>query len=161
MHPKSLSQRLSTRRNILFDRGARNVDILLVRYGWDLYFHSIPVRCLLTSFFHHPKLLSSESCVSKLTPRSVNSCSIRKFAAKNVEPVVLVATAYAWLTAMMIIALVPIDVWAAYIMSPATTPIFIMWNIAYWSTQAATWFVLPFYQVYSEAGDFSIKNKYV
>jgi hypothetical protein len=85
--------------------------------------------------------------------------SIRKFAAKNVEPVVLVATAYAWLTAMMIIALVPIDVWAAYIMSSATSPILVMWNIAYWSTQAATWFVLPFYQVYSEAGDFSVKNK--
>lgn len=27
------------------------------------------------------------------------------------------------------------------------------------STQAATWFVMPFYQVYSEAGDFSVKNK--
>ena len=44
----------------------------------------------------------------------------------------LLATAYAWLTAMMVIALVPIDVWAAYIMSSATEPIFIMWNIAYW-----------------------------
>ena len=27
------------------------------------------------------------------------------------------------------------------------------------STQLATWFVMPFYQVYSEAGDFSVKNK--
>ena len=27
------------------------------------------------------------------------------------------------------------------------------------STQIATWFVLPFYQVYAEAGDFSVKNK--
>ncbi len=29
------------------------------------------------------------------------------------------------------------------------------------STQCATWLVLPFYQVYSEAGDFSIKNRFV
>ncbi len=41
-------------------------------------------------------------------------------------------TGYAWLTAMMVIALVPIDVWAAYIMSSETFPIKILWNIAYW-----------------------------
>ncbi len=29
------------------------------------------------------------------------------------------------------------------------------------STQAATWFVMPFYQVYADAGDFSVKNKWV
>ncbi|GAX78046.1 hypothetical protein CEUSTIGMA_g5488.t1 [Chlamydomonas eustigma] len=84
---------------------------------------------------------------------------IRKFAAKSVELIVRVATAYGWLTAMMVIALVPIDVWAAYTLSKDTMPITVMWNIAYWSTQAATWLVLPFYQVYAEAGDFSIKNK--
>lgn len=61
-----------------------------------------------------------------------NNCRIRKFAAKNVEIIVLMATAYAWLTAMMVIALVPIDVWAAYIMSKNTQPITVMWNIAYW-----------------------------
>ena len=33
---------------------------------------------------------------------------------------------------MMVIALVPIDVWAAFIMSQDTYPITIMWNIAYW-----------------------------
>jgi hypothetical protein len=27
------------------------------------------------------------------------------------------------------------------------------------STQAATWFVMPFYQVYAEAGDFTVKDR--
>ncbi len=66
-----------------------------------------------------------------LPPSSQNS-RIRKFAAKNVGLVIELATAYAWLTAMMVIALVPIDCWAAYVQSKETTPIFVLWNIAYW-----------------------------
>lgn len=59
-------------------------------------------------------------------------CSIRRYAARNLEVAVQLATAYAWLTSMMVIALVPIDVWGAYAQSPSTKPIFILWNIAYW-----------------------------
>eukprot|EP00798_Chlamydomonas_sp_ICE-L_P030467 gene30467-35478_t len=83
---------------------------------------------------------------------------IKKFAAKNVEYIIILATVYAWGTAMMIIALVPMDVWATKEKFESGA-IGIMWDVAYWSTQAGTWLVLPFYQVYSEAGDFTVKNK--
>mmetsp|Transcript_35578 Transcript_35578/g.79011 ORF Transcript_35578/g.79011 Transcript_35578/m.79011 type:complete len:727 (-) Transcript_35578:712-2892(-) len=81
---------------------------------------------------------------------------VRHFAAKTVSIVVKIATAYAWLTAMMVIALVPIDVWAAKDFASSTGGILILWFIAFGSTQLATWLVLPFYQVYSEAGDFTV-----
>lgn len=58
--------------------------------------------------------------------------SIRKFAAKNVTLIIRLATAYAWLTTMMVIALVPMDCWASYSPPPSTEGIFILWNIAYW-----------------------------
>eukprot|EP00798_Chlamydomonas_sp_ICE-L_P014725 gene14725-20769_t len=59
---------------------------------------------------------------------------------------------------MMIIALVPIDVWATK-EDLNTTAIGVLWDVAYWSTQAGTWLVLPFYQIYSEAGGFTIRAK--
>lgn len=65
-------------------------------------------------------------------PPPPTRCRIRKFAARNLEVAVQLATAYAWLTSMMVIALVPIDVWGAYTQSPSTKPIFILWNVAYW-----------------------------
>lgn len=106
------------------------MDVLFTIYDRHLGLYRIPVSM---------QLCIGHIGAAELLPRSQpdpssHACmhSIRKFAAKNVEVVVLLATAYAWLTAMMVIALVPIDVWAAYIMSSATEPIFIMWNIAYW-----------------------------
>jgi hypothetical protein len=56
---------------------------------------------------------------------------IKKLAAPKVELVVQIATAYAWLTAMMIIALVPIDVWAT-ISKNDTAAIAVLWDVAYW-----------------------------
>ena len=86
---------------------------------------------------------------------------MQRYADKNVEIVVKVMTGYGWLTAMMVIALAPLDTWAAFTLAgPSDTqPIFVLWSIAYWSTQAATWFILPFYASYADAGDFSVKNK--
>ncbi|KAJ9517407.1 hypothetical protein QJQ45_016782, partial [Haematococcus lacustris] len=104
---------------------------------------------------------------------------IRRYADHNVELIVKVATAYAWFTAMCVVALVPLDVWTTLTSRP-TAAVGGFWNFAYWSTQAATWFILPFYQasvchaaaciaiarrakciteVYSEAGDFSIRAR--
>lgn len=79
-------------------------------------------EALATSPVSHPACWPSHSCL----------CSIRRYAARNLEVAVQLATAYAWLTSMMVIALVPIDVWGAYTQSPSTKPIFILWNIAYW-----------------------------
>jgi hypothetical protein len=32
----------------------------------------------------------------------------------------------------------------------------VLWAVAYWSTQVLTWLLLPFFQVYSDAGDFTV-----
>ncbi len=61
---------------------------------------------------------------------------IRRYADKNTEPIILLATGYAWLTAMLIIALVPIDVWAT-LDGESTTAISVFWNIAYWWVRPA------------------------
>lgn len=47
---------------------------------------------------------------------------------------ILVATGYAWLTAMMVIALVPMDVWATHAMlaPDQTHGVLVLWNVAYW-----------------------------
>ncbi|KAG1668956.1 hypothetical protein FOA52_001000 [Chlamydomonas sp. UWO 241] len=92
-------------------------------------------------------------------------CSIillmQRYAARSVEVVVQLACSYCWLTAMMVIALVPIDVWATRtMMSPESAHgITVLWNVAYWSTQLSTWLVIPFYEVYSTSGDFTVLNR--
>ncbi|KAF5836465.1 LMBR1-like membrane protein-domain-containing protein [Dunaliella salina] len=59
---------------------------------------------------------------------------------------------------MGVVALVPLDVWATLTKQPVEA-VGILWDITYWSTQGATWIVLPFYQVYSEAGDFTVRSR--
>ena len=64
---------------------------------------------------------------------------IRRYASPTVSLVVRFVTAYAWLTSMCIVALVPIDVWSTLmnmqsapdIVCPITA-IYVIWNIAYW-----------------------------
>jgi hypothetical protein len=131
---------------------------------------------------------------------------LRRYAARDVPAVVLVATAYAWLVSFGVIALVPIDVWTTLVRAraleeqqpaaaggggdgarlllaaaggwrqdpdpspspPAPAPpppslgessprgLNVLWAVAYWSTQVLTWLLLPFFQVYSDAGDFTV-----
>lgn len=64
-------------------------------------------------------------------------------------------SAYAWLTSFSIIALVPVDVWATTGGVKDVEPISVMWRISYWSTQVLTWIVIPLFQGYVEAGDFT------
>lgn len=61
---------------------------------------------------------------------------------------------------MVITVLVPLDVWSTLTSNlQYQPPIGVMWDICYWSTQALTWLVLPFFQVYSDAGDFTVGGK--
>jgi len=140
------------------------------------------------------------------------ACLLRRYAARDVPVVVLLATAYAWLVSFGVIALVPIDVWTTLVRArrlegggagdgagagggadaggggiaqgggaagppaPPAPPspgggaeaaaaaaadvasargLNVLWGVAYWSTQALTWLLLPFFQVYSDAGDFT------
>lgn len=67
---------------------------------------------------------------------------LRRYAAPSVPYVVLLATAYAWLTSFSIVVLVPIDVWTTLAKRP-NSAINVMWAICYWSTQVGyAWGVL-------------------
>jgi hypothetical protein len=48
-----------------------------------------------------------------------------------VELVIRLATGYAWLTAMMVIALAPVDTWTSWIQSSNTQAIVVLWLTAY------------------------------
>lgn len=60
-------------------------------------------------------------------------CSIRKYAGKDVEWIVRIATAYAWLTSMCIVGLVPLDVWTTLAgITTARDFVGVLWSVAYW-----------------------------
>jgi hypothetical protein len=151
---------------------------------------------------------------------------LRRYAAPSVQTVVKVATAYAWLVAFIVVALVPMDVYmtltqrsggggsgidgssgssgggadvplppgsmipgadggsgidgnstsssgingttssgggtngtetttGSYTDSATYRSVDVMWKVCYWSTQILTWLLLPFFQVYADAGDFT------
>ncbi|GBF88476.1 hypothetical protein Rsub_01189 [Raphidocelis subcapitata] len=81
---------------------------------------------------------------------------LRRYAAPSVPLVVKAATTYAWLVAGIVVVLVPIDVYATLTTRDDTAAVNAMWQVCYWSTQVLTWVALPFFQVYSEAGDFTV-----
>ncbi|GFR49399.1 hypothetical protein Agub_g11451 [Astrephomene gubernaculifera] len=83
---------------------------------------------------------------------------LRRYCAKSVVFTVKVTTAYAWLTAMAVVAIVPLDVFST-LDNKKPVELGYMWNVAFWSTQILTWLLLPFFQYYSDAGDFTVKGK--
>ncbi|GIL77008.1 hypothetical protein Vretimale_3267 [Volvox reticuliferus] len=83
---------------------------------------------------------------------------LRRYCASSVVLSVKVTTAYAWLTAMAVVAIVPLDVFST-LNNSKPSELGYMWNVAFWSTQILTWLLLPFFQYYSDAGDFTVKGK--
>mmetsp|Transcript_25028 Transcript_25028/g.45297 ORF Transcript_25028/g.45297 Transcript_25028/m.45297 type:complete len:451 (-) Transcript_25028:887-2239(-) len=83
---------------------------------------------------------------------------LRRYSSRTVTLGVKTAAAYAWLTSMAVVAIVPVDVYST-LNGKKPVELGIMWNFAYWSTQALTWLVLPFFQYYAEAGDFTVGRK--
>mmetsp|Transcript_13000 Transcript_13000/g.24800 ORF Transcript_13000/g.24800 Transcript_13000/m.24800 type:complete len:683 (-) Transcript_13000:83-2131(-) len=61
-------------------------------------------------------------------------------------------------TSALIIALVPFDVYTT-LQSVATPLVPVFWSIAYWTTQALTWLLLPIHQIYADAGDFTVASR--
>ncbi len=59
---------------------------------------------------------------------------LRRYAARTVPWVVLLATAYAWLTSMSIVVITPLDVETTLTKTPSKA-LGVLWQIAYWSTQ--------------------------
>ncbi|GLC39990.1 hypothetical protein PLESTB_000120900 [Pleodorina starrii] len=83
---------------------------------------------------------------------------LRRYCANSVVFSVKVTTAYAWLTAMAVVAIVPLDVFST-LDNKKPSELGYMWDVAFWSTQILTWLLLPFFQYYSDAGDFTVKGK--
>ncbi|KAG2481922.1 hypothetical protein HYH03_019121 [Edaphochlamys debaryana] len=83
---------------------------------------------------------------------------LRRYCAKSVMLTVKVTTAYAWLISMAVVAIVPLDVFST-LDDKKPSELGVMWDVAFWSTQVLTWLLLPFFQYYSDAGDFTIKGK--
>ncbi|KXZ44947.1 hypothetical protein GPECTOR_60g724 [Gonium pectorale] len=83
---------------------------------------------------------------------------LRRYCAHSVVLSVKVTTAYAWLTAMAVVAIVPLDVFST-LDKRQPEELGYMWDVAFWSTQVLTWLLLPFFQYYSDAGDFTVKGK--
>ena len=81
---------------------------------------------------------------------------LRRYAAPSVPAVVKAATAYAWLVAFVVVVLVPMDVFSTLVGRQDNRVVDVMWQVCYWSTQALTWLALPFFQVYADAGDFTV-----
>lgn len=52
--------------------------------------------------------------------------------------------------------LVPIDVYSTLSNVAYNGEVDVMWKTCFWSTQVLTWLVLPFFQVYADAGDFTV-----
>lgn len=58
-------------------------------------------------------------------------CRLRKMAAPKVTPVVLMTTFVGWLTALSVVALVPIDVYSS-LAHDDPGPLAVLWSISYW-----------------------------
>ncbi|BBN06055.1 hypothetical protein MPTK1_3g18010 [Marchantia polymorpha subsp. ruderalis] len=85
---------------------------------------------------------------------------LRYFAAPNVPWHVLITVGYAWFCTVVIIVLVPADIWAT-LQSPGRINelLGMMWSGSYWSTFCLTWVLVPLLQGYEDAGDFTISKR--
>ncbi|PNH04704.1 LMBR1 domain-containing protein 2 [Tetrabaena socialis] len=77
---------------------------------------------------------------------------LRRYCANSVVLSVKLTTAYAWLTSMAVVAIVPLDVFSTLDNKKPH-------ELGVLSTQVLTWLLLPFFQYYSDAGDFTVKGK--
>ncbi|KAK9868826.1 hypothetical protein WJX84_008007 [Apatococcus fuscideae] len=84
--------------------------------------------------------------------------TLRRYADPKTPIVVRLVAIISWVTSLSIVALVPLDVWTT--LSVQKNPALgILWSICYWSTQVLTWFLIPFFQGYFDAGNFSKLGK--
>ncbi|KAI8462677.1 MAG: LMBR1-like membrane protein-domain-containing protein [Monoraphidium minutum] len=84
---------------------------------------------------------------------------LKRYAAPSVPLVVEAATSYAWLVAFIVVVLVPIDVFTTLTARADTAALNVLWQVCFWSTQVLTWLLLPFFQVYADAGDFTVGER--
>ncbi|CAG9462858.1 unnamed protein product [Pedinophyceae sp. YPF-701] len=83
---------------------------------------------------------------------------LRHYTSKECGWDVYLSAGVAWLTSMGVLALVPIDVWAA-LSGYEIQAIWYLWQLSYWTTFVLTWAVIPIHQGYANAGDFTAVAK--
>ncbi|KDD72520.1 hypothetical protein H632_c3238p0, partial [Helicosporidium sp. ATCC 50920] len=84
---------------------------------------------------------------------------ISRYAAPKVSILTLGVTTVAWLMSLSVLALVPLDVWAALSGGASARDeqvLGVLWTVSYWSTQGLTWAAIPVLQYYSLSGAFTI-----
>ncbi|KAK9828293.1 hypothetical protein WJX74_007473 [Apatococcus lobatus] len=84
--------------------------------------------------------------------------TLRRYADPKTPIIVRLVAIISWVTSLSIVALVPLDVWTT-LAAQKNPAIGILWSICYWSTQVLTWFLIPFFQGYFDAGNFSKLGK--
>ena len=86
----------------------------------------------------------------------------RKYASPAVPLPARAIVGVAWVTSASIVALVPIDVWAALTGAGrrTTDAVGTLWAAAYWTTQALTWGVIPIAAGMADAGDFTAWGRF-
>ncbi|GAQ89609.1 hypothetical protein KFL_005410080 [Klebsormidium nitens] len=80
------------------------------------------------------------------------------YASPKADWMVKTVVAYAWFTNLSIVILVPIDVYTT-LHHGRSNAVSIMWSTAYWSAQALTWLIIPTFQHYEDAGDFTVASR--
>lgn len=84
----------------------------------------------------------------------VTAYMLHYFAASECDLAVRFMVMVSWTLSLSIVALVPADV-AATMYDEDTSSLSTLWDLSYWITFTLTWFVLPFHQIFEDAGDFS------
>lgn len=59
-------------------------------------------------------------------------CSVRRYKAPTVSGVVLFVVGVSWMTAMSVVALVPIDVYTSLSGAKAPAALDVLWSLSYW-----------------------------
>ncbi|KAK9808359.1 hypothetical protein WJX73_005749 [Symbiochloris irregularis] len=83
---------------------------------------------------------------------------LRRYAAPTMPYLPRIVTAVAWVTSIGIVALVPIDIWST-MNKTSRKSVSVIWSTAYWTTQALTWFTIPFLQAFLDSGDFTFLKR--
>jgi hypothetical protein len=85
----------------------------------------------------------------------VAALAVARFADRRVGAAVRAHCFVAWTLALIMVGIVPTDVTATLRAGEAPRGLDATWDVAYWSTYALTWIVLPLHQCYVDAADFS------
>ncbi|CAM6097600.1 unnamed protein product [Calypogeia fissa] len=86
--------------------------------------------------------------------------TLKYFAAASVPLHVNLIVGYTWFCTVIIIVLVPADIWITLQTGGGINALLgVMWLVSYWSTFYLTWAICPLLQGYEDAGDFTVSKR--